>query len=77
MTFMIGIGIFLVLPIIIILVIMCMVNVVEQLKDQQTGNGTSGSESVVCSIDTDCPTGYVCRNGKCVPQLSGYTFQHR
>jgi len=24
--------------------------------------------SVACSIDTDCPTGFVCVNGYCVPE---------
>jgi hypothetical protein len=25
---------------------------------------------LVCTIDTDCPPGYLCVGGRCVPQLS-------
>jgi len=24
--------------------------------------------NMTCSIDTDCPPGYICRNGICVPE---------
>ena len=26
-----------------------------------------GIAQMVCRVDTDCPLGYVCRNGVCVP----------
>ncbi len=31
---------------------------------------TQGAGWQTCSIDTDCPPGYVCRNGVCVPANS-------
>ena len=30
-------------------------------------NRRAGSTQAVCSIDTDCPEGFVCQNGRCIP----------
>ena len=68
MTFLIGVGIFLGIPIIVALVIISLVMIGEQLKHKETGTSTSGSDKLVCSLDTDCPTGYVCMYGKCIPR---------
>lgn len=68
MTFLIGAGIFLGLPIIVGLLIFSLVMIVEQPKHQETDTATSGSDSLVCSIDADCPTGFICVNGECVPR---------
>jgi hypothetical protein len=27
------------------------------------------TSSILCSVDADCPPGYVCINGKCAPQF--------
>lgn len=28
-------------------------------------------ENLACSIDTDCPPGYVCAGGRCLPNTTG------
>lgn len=67
MEFLIGIVIFLVLPIIVALIIISLNKVAEQLKKQQTG---LGNDKLVCSIDADCPPGQICVDGKCVLHIS-------
>lgn len=37
-------------------------------KDKRVLNtGAQEVESLACSMDTDCPEGYVCINGHCIP----------
>lgn len=61
-------GIFVVLPIIIGLIIISLVMMVERSRNKIPGKIRETVDNLVCSIDTDCPTGYVCMDGKCVPQ---------
>lgn len=61
-------GFFVVLPIIIGLIIISLVMIVERSRRKMPGRIKETIDNLVCSIDTDCPTGYVCSNGKCVPQ---------
>lgn len=63
-------GIFVIVPIIIGLIIISLVMIIEQAKHKAPGKLTGKIANLVCAIDTDCPEGYVCINGKCVPQTS-------
>ena len=63
-----GLGIFLVVPIIIAIIIISLAMMVERIKQNMTGSITESIENLVCSIDADCPEGYLCVGGKCVPQ---------
>ena len=62
-----GLAIFLVLPIIIGIIIISLAMIVERTKNKMVGNVKEQIENLVCSIDADCPVGYVCLEGKCVP----------
>ncbi|MFC1948528.1 hypothetical protein ACFLXY_11495 [Chloroflexota bacterium] len=64
-----GLGIFLVLPIIIASIIISLVMIAERIKQNMTGSIKESIENLVCSIDTDCPEGYLCIGGKCIPQI--------
>ena len=63
-------GIFVVVPIIIGLIIISLVMIIEQVNHKTPGKITEKIANLVCAIDTDCPEGYVCINGKCVPQTT-------
>jgi hypothetical protein len=38
------------------------------LESRKIGAESRSAEGLACRIDTDCPAGYVCVNGRCVPQ---------
>jgi hypothetical protein len=61
-------GIFLVLPIVIASSIISFVLIFGIVKRKVTGSIKESIEVLVCSIDADCPEGYLCVGGKCVPQ---------
>lgn len=63
-----GLGIFVVLPIVIGLIIISLVMLLEQTKRKMTGDIKEHIENLVCSIDADCPEGYICIEGKCILQ---------
>ncbi len=35
---------------------------------KQASNRVKAASPSVCAIDADCPPGYVCLNGSCIPQ---------
>ena len=61
-------GIFLVIPIIIGIIIISLVMTVDRIKQNMTGSIKVSVENLVCSVDADCPEGYLCIGGKCIPQ---------
>ena len=61
-------GIFLIIPIIIASIIICLVLIPGIIKRRIAGSIMERIENLVCSIDSDCPEGYLCISGKCVPQ---------
>ena len=61
-------GIFLVVPIIVAIVVISLALMVERIKQNMTGSIKEGIENLVCYIDADCPEGYLCIGGKCLPQ---------
>ncbi|OGN91152.1 MAG: hypothetical protein A2158_05475 [Chloroflexi bacterium RBG_13_46_14] len=58
-----GLFFYLVLPVLIGLGIILIYFQVTRKKTEQA--------SLTCSINTDCPSGYVCAGGICVPQTAG------
>ena len=65
-----GIGFFVVIPVLVGVIIISLYFIYQQLRTKFAGNIKESIENMVCSIDTDCPPGYICINGKCVPQYN-------
>ena len=63
-----GLGFFVVLPVLVGLIIISSSIMFQQLKTKMAGNIKGSIDNLVCSVDADCPTGYVCINGQCIPQ---------
>lgn len=63
-----GLGFFVVLPVLVGLIIISSSIMFQQLKTKMAGNIKESIDNLVCSIDADCPTGYICMNGRCIPQ---------
>ncbi|MFC1948443.1 hypothetical protein ACFLXY_11060 [Chloroflexota bacterium] len=63
-----GLGFFVVLPVLVGLIIISLSMIFQQLKTKMAGNIKESIDNLVCSIDADCPTGYICMDGQCIPQ---------
>lgn len=63
-----GLGIFLVIPIIIAIIIISLVLILGKIRREMIGPIKESIETLVCSIDADCPEGYLCIGGKCIAQ---------
>ena len=61
-------GIFFVIPLIVAFLIITLALILGKIKGIITGSIKESIEVLVCSIDADCPEGYLCIGGKCVPQ---------
>lgn len=61
-------GFYVILPVLVGLIIIASSFLFQRLKTKMAGNINVSIDNLVCSIDADCPTGYICLNGQCVPQ---------
>jgi len=61
-------GVFLILPLIIGLIVISLVFTFQSLKKSMSENHEQKLIDLVCKIDADCPEGYLCVNGQCIPQ---------
>jgi len=74
--------VYVIIPIIICLIIISLAQIVGRSRNKMPGKIGKTIDNPVCAIDADCPTGYVCEDGKCIPQsrldqpLSPITYQH-
>lgn len=44
-------------------------NIRLALVERRVSHRVSAAEAIACRIDTDCPPGYRCLEGRCVPVL--------
>jgi len=63
-------GIFLVLPALVGVVIAGLF-----ILSGRRASATHGIGQLMCTVDADCPDGYVCRNGFCVPATPQHSQQ--
>jgi Cys-rich repeat protein len=45
-------------------------NLKELIRDRAQDINDKEKEILYCSIDTDCPAGFYCEDGRCVPILA-------
>ncbi len=64
-------GIYVLLPVMIGTAIIAIYVASRSIRSVSRESSQIGLDSLICSIDADCPIGYICINGQCVPQSKG------